>query len=61
MTQQFSSEGLAFSSDAMRAANKQPLEGADEQWLEQDIHNRIQGQPVRLAKSVRQSRLKGGK
>lgn len=61
MTQQFSSEGLAFSSDAMREANKQTLEGADEQWLEQDIHARIQGQPARVSKPVRQSRLKRGK
>ena len=57
MTQQYSSEGLAFSSNAMPHKSSQRLEGADEQSIEKDIHARIQGPSGPVQMNVPKSNL----
>lgn len=42
MTQQYIAESMVFQSGAMPHGRPRPLEGADEAWLDQDIHLRIQ-------------------
>lgn len=64
MTQQYIAESMVFQSGAMPHGQSRPLEGADEAWLDKDIHQQIQVARGPQGPSDNQSRwttLKGRK